>query len=762
MLDTIWEFLFKYPPLVFEQGQLVFGVSDAAYALGLAGAVAVVGSVWGYQRTKPRLSPARRALLLGLRLAAFALIGFCLLRPALLLSTAVPQQNYLGILLDDSRSMRIADEADRARGALADEHFADPESDLLQALAERFQLRVFRFSESAERMGEGDGLRLAGERTRLGTALDRAREDLAGVPLSGLVVVSDGADNSQTTLTEPLLELQSAGVPVFTVGMGKEEWEQDLELSRVATPRSVLAGASLVVDLSVAHSGFRGKTVPLIVEDEGRIVSSQPVELPRSGEAAAVRVRFTATEPGPRRFRFRIPQQPGEQVLDNNERDALILVRDAREKILYFEGEPRFEVKFMRRAVADDEQLQLVVLQRTADNKFLRLDVDSAAELASGFPQTREELFGYRALIIGSVEASFFSHEQLRMIADFASRRGGGLMMLGGRHSFAEGGYAGTPVADALPVALDRGAAMDASFFAPLDVAPTRAGAAHPTMQLAPEPEASLERWETLPPLSTVNRIGGLKPGATALLSGSGEELAGDQTVLAFQRYGRGLSLAFPVQDSWIWQMHADIPLEDMTHEIFWRQLLRWLVSGTPHQVRLSAPSDHAAPGEPVRLLAEVEDESYLAVNNAAVVAQVLSPSGENFELPMEWTPERDGAYRASFTPDEAGRYEIRVAASRDDRALGADTVFLQAAPSTREFFGAQMNPSLLRRIAEETGGRFYTPASMAALPEDVRYTGGGVTMVEEKELWDMPILFLLLVGLVATEWGVRRARGLR
>ncbi len=761
MLETIWEFLFKYPLLVFQQGKLVFDMPVAPLFLGIAGAVAVTASAWAYQREGTRLRFSHRALLLTLRVAAIAVAGFCLLRPALLLSTAVPQQNYLGILLDDSRSMRVADEQGRARGEVVEEQFTDPQSDLLRALAERFQLRVFRFSDSAEPLGEGTGLTLAGDRSRLGTALDRARENLSGVPLSGLVVVSDGADNSQSTLTEPLLELQSAGVPVFTVGVGEEKWERDLELSRVATPRSVLAGASPVVDLSITHQGFGGETVQLLVEDEGRIISSQDVRLPRNGEAVSVRVQFTASEPGARRFRFRIPQQRGERVSENNQRDALILVRDAREKILYFEGEPRFEVKFMRRAVADDENLQLVVLQRTAENKFLRLDVDSAGELSGGFPQTREDLFAYRGLVIGSVEASFFSHEQLRMIADFASRRGGGLLFLGGRRAFAEGGYAGTAIADALPVALDPPQGDDATYFLPLEVSPTRAGATHPAVQLAADQAASLERWQTLPPLSSVNRTGALKPGAVALLGGSWEGVPGSQTVLAYQRYGRGLSLAFPVQDSWIWQMHASIPLEDMTHETLWRQLLRWLVSATPRQVRLSAPSGDAAPGEPVRLLAEVEDESYLAVNNAAVVAEVLSPSGERIDVSMVWSPEIDGSYRASFTPGEQGRYEIRVLARQDDQALGGDTIFLDAVPSTREFFDAQMNAALLRRIADETGGRFHTTASMASLPEEIRYTGAGITMVEEKELWDMPILFLLLVGLVATEWSVRRARGL-
>ena len=176
--------------------------------------------------------------------------------------------------------------------------------------------------------------------------------------------------------------------------------------------------------------------------------------LPADGSPATVRVRAVASESGPRLFKFRVAPQDGEVVPQNNAREALINVRDARERILYFEGEPRFEMKFIRRAVADDKNLLAVALQRTADNKYMRLDGEPD-EVVGGFPKTRDELFRYRGLILGSVEAGAFSGDQLQMIADFVDRRGGGLLMLGGPRSFGEGGYGGTPVADALPLQID-------------------------------------------------------------------------------------------------------------------------------------------------------------------------------------------------------------------------------------------------------------------------------------------------------------------
>jgi uncharacterized membrane protein len=436
----------------------------------------------------------------------------------------------------------------------------------------------------------------------------------------------------------------------------------------------------------------------------------------------------------------------------------VIEVTDGPAKVLYIEGEPRFEVKFMRRAVENDPQLQLVVLQRTAEDKFLRLGVDSASELVSGFPTTREELFTYRGLIIGSVEASFFTKDQLRLVADFVAERGGGLLMLGGRRAFTEGGYAHTPIADALPVELDEQG--DTSFFAEVKVTPTRAGLSHAALQLAANPDSSRQRWATLPVLSTFNRVTRLKPGATALLTGVGADAPSGQIVLASQRYGRGLALALPVQDTWIWQMHADIPLQDQTHETFWKQLLRWLVSDVPDQLTLTSAADHAALRQPMRLQADLRDAAYKPVNNGQVIAHILAPDGSSRALPMLWTAQGDGAYQVSFTPTLPGQHTVRVEAKQGAQSMES-TLLLEAAEDDGEFFGAQMRAPLLKRIAEETGGRFYTMATVDRLPEEIRYAGQGITQVEQKDLWDMPIVFLLIIGFVGAEWGYRRRRGL-
>jgi uncharacterized membrane protein len=761
VFDKLFELLFTYRPVVFEQGDFRFDPTPGSYAAAALGVVLAVAAATTYRNVRARGRTRDRVVLTALRVAALSLLLFCLFRPVLVVKAAVSQQNFVAVLLDDSRSMQISDFANGARSEFVRQQFSSADGPLLQALADRFVVRVFRFSSTPARVNSTSEMTFGGAQTKLAAALDGARQELAGLPVAGMVLVSDGADTSDTSLTEALLALKAQTLPVFTVGVGRETLPRDIQVDRVTTPRKVLQGTSLLIDVTITQAGYAGSEVTLDVEDEGRIVGSQKVSLPADGSPAAVRVRAMASEPGPRLFRFRVAPLPGELVTQNNVREAVIDVHDRREKILYFEGEPRFELKFIRRAVDEDKNLQIVTLQRTADNKYLRLDVDNPDELVAGFPKTREELFAYRGLILGSIEAGAFTGDQLRMIADFVDRRGGGLLMLGGPRAFGAGGYAGTPVAEALPVVLERAAtgANGPDPLARLKVAPTRAGAAHAVTQIGSDEAASAAQWSALPQVTSVNTITAIKPGASVLLNGL-DEARRNRVVLASQRYGRGKAIAFSVQDSWLWQMHASVAVEDQTHENYWRQLLRWLVDGVPDAVEVTS-SERVEPGEPVTLTAEVVDSTFVELNDARVTAHVVHPGGATSEVPLQWTGQREGEYRGTFVATENGHYEVAVDAARAGRTLGKNIAHVRAAPSDAEYFDATMHAARLRRIAEETGGRFYSADAAAGLPEDLRYAGRGVTSTEERELWHMPIVLLALLGLVCGEWGYRRVNGL-
>ena len=210
--------------------------------------------------------------------------------------------------------------------------------------------------------------------------------------------------------------------------------------------------------------------------------------------------------------------------------------------------------------------------------------------------------------------------------------------------------------------------------------------------------------------------------------------------------------------------------VKDTTHQTLWRRLARWLVEGVPDQVVTTA-EDRVDQGDAVPIAAQVFDPSYLEVNNARVVARVTAPSGKIREVPMDWSVTRDGEYHGSFVPDEEGLYNVSVAteapagAGRPGAAgpkpVASETVHVRVSGGDAEYFDSTMRASLLKRVAEETGGRFFTPENSASLPEAISYSGRGVTVVEEHDLWDMPVLLLLLVALTGSEWAYRRARGL-
>jgi len=771
-IDAVSTLLFKYPPRAFARGDLVVAPVVPILVL-LVVALVLVAIVVATHASLRTLRGRDRALLATLRVLVILLVIGCLLRPGLVIASAVPQRNVFAVLYDDSRSMRIHDvdgaaassgtnaaatRLDAMQGVFSDT------SALMRTLGEKFALRRFRFSAAAAPMRSSSEVLAGGTRSDLTQALVDVREDLNGMPLAGVVVVSDGADNGNGALDDALLALRARRVPVYTVGVGRERFERDIAIERVDAPRRTLAGASSVVEIDVRLRGTGKDPVTVTVEADGRVVATESVRPPARGDLATLQVRVPPLDPGVHRLAVRARPLASEIVTENNEWQTSMAVRAGPDRVLYLEGEPRPEFAFLRRAVANDSALMVVGLMRSAERKFLRLGVQDSLELLGGFPTTREELYQYRAIILGSIEASFFTPEQLRMLADFVSVRGGGLMVLGGRASLSEGGYAGTPIADVLPLTLTRGEVNAEGPAIPVMIRPTRAGESHSALQLGTSLAASRTRWDSLPALTMVNRLGTLRAGATQLLAGRTDDGRSDVPILAFQRYGRGMSAVLGVQDTWLWRMDTSIPVEDLTHHTLWRQIVRWIVEDAPAPFEIIASPTRVAPGEPVLLRAQVNTPLYADVNDAGVTATITGPDGAAQSVALEWSLRDDGSYSARFTPADTGRYTIEATAQRP--GAGRDSVQVTQATVLVDDRGAdvaqaELRSALLRRISDETGGKYYPLRDAARLADDAVYTDAGVTVREAKDLWDMPAVLLLLALLLGAEWGYRRWRGL-
>ena len=300
MFESLFQLLFEYRPVVFSQGELRFAAWGGSYVALLVAGVAVVAAVATY-RSGARVKPRDRFVLAAIRVALIALVAVCLFRPVLVVKAAVAQQNFIGVLLDDSRSMQIADQNGAPAIVAACGRSSAPP---IVACSRRCRTGSWSAPSGFPPPPRASTLRTISRSTvrkrgwpPRSKAPGRSSPDF---PWPGWCSSATAPTRPRTRSATSLLALKSQGVPVFTVGVGRETLPRDIEIGRVNTPRFALKGTTLMIDVLIGQTGFAGQTVTLDVEDEGRIVGSQQVTLPGDGSAATARVRFTASDAGAR------------------------------------------------------------------------------------------------------------------------------------------------------------------------------------------------------------------------------------------------------------------------------------------------------------------------------------------------------------------------------------------------------------------------------------------------------------------------------
>jgi len=661
----------------------------------------------------------------------------------------------MAVVIDNSESMKIKDDGQVSRGEQLLKQFEATK--FFDRLQDKFKVRIYRFDRDAERIEKPDRLNFEGKRTRLEAATDLLNQELGTVPLSGVVLITDGSDNASKQWTESLSRLESRKIPFYTVGVGSENITHDAEIVKVTAPRETLKESTAVVDVSYRSHGFAGRKATLYVRENGVLLKSEEVTLPADGQISEKTIDLPVKNEGTRLFSFSL-QAPDDRIPENNTLDSLVEIKNDHPQILYIEGEPRWEFKFLRRAIQDDPNIRLVTLLRSSQNKFYRQGIDKEEMLAEGFPKKREELFQYKGLIFGSIESTFFTQDQLKNVVDFVSTRGGGYLMMGGRNSFAGGKYQNSPIADILPVQM---ATEDRiPIIGRLKLAITDYGRTHPLMKLSPDASANTKQWSDLPPLNDFNKTLDAKVGGIVLARGQSDQRGNvDPILLAYQRYGRGRTMAFTSGSSWRWQMEMDH--EDMTYELFWKQILRWLVNTSPDPVMITSDKDTYLPGESVRLSSEISNKSFERMNNAKVIAKVTNPAGITESVAMDWNGAQEGTYQSELNVTEPGIYHVDVEAAQGSENLGTNRTAFQVQDRPVEYYDALLNTRLLQSVATATGGRYYPLSRIGDVPDDAVYVEGETSFVEQKELWDVPFLFMLLCMTLAGEWFWRKKRGL-
>lgn len=762
--------------------------------------VAVGVLLWGYLRAPA--SPGVRTLASLLKVAGLALLALCLLEPLWSGEKARPGANIFLILADNSQSLEIREpNASQSRGEHMAEWLTDEKAPWLVRLNQDFDTRQYLFAERVERTRDFAELRFDGQTSGLHTALTTLRDRYRQRPLAGVLLLTDG----NATDWPDDMNYESLP-PIYPVVAGNESVARDVSIESTSVSQTAFEDAPVTVRAEVLARGCDGQTlVAQLLDEEGKVVQREQARAEDAGQPVAFRFRLrppragvffyrlrTATEQDLPKLETGQPDSSSEATWANNTQWLVVDRGGGPYRILYVSGRPNWEFKFLRRALDEDEQVNLVGLIRIAkrEPKFdfrgrqgessnplfrgfkpedpeeterydqpvlVRLGTESEAELRDGFPKRPEDLYRYHAVVLDDLEAEYFTRAQMLLVERFVSERGGGFLMLSGQESFRAGKYERTPIADLLPVYLD--APSIAASTGPFQLQLSRDGWLQPWVRLRDQEEAEQQRLADMPEFRTVNRVRGIKPGASILATVQ-DQLGNQYPGLVAHRYGRGRAAALTIGDLWRWGLRQEP--EDRDLEKSWRQTLRWLVADVPERVELQVESQPDAPSQPVRLQVQARDEKFAPLDNATATVTVRTPTGEKLKLDAEPSLKEAGLYEATYVPHEPGAYLATVKVrGADGKSLGAAAAGWTSDPAAEEFRSLSPHRARLEELAARTGGEVIAADGLEAFARGLPNKKMPVTERTFYPLWHQAFVFLLAIFCLAGEWGLRRWRGL-
>lgn len=756
----------------------------------------VIVLAWTYVRSS--LSWPMRFLCAALKIGGMSLLAICLLEPVRI--TEVPRQgeNLFLILADASQSMQIHDDgSERSRADQLSEWLID-RSDWQETLEEAFGLRKFSFA----RQVKSDDLRsyqAEGIGSSIASSLSSLQRRYRGQPVAGILLFTDG---NATDMQNASFDWEGMP-PVYPVVVGQEQPEADLGIERYSVSQTNFEAAPITITAELSSSGFDGSTIKAeLVDESGGVVAEKTFSNIDESESLVARFEVRPENPGINFYQLRVaeeaqmvafddPEFSGEATMINNERTIMVDRNRGPYRILYVSGRPNWDFKFLRRAMQSDDEVDLTGLIRIAreEPKFtfrshrnettnplfrgfgnesdeeaerydepvlMRVGVGSENKLRDGFPKTPAELFEYEAIILDDVEAGFFTEDQKDLINDFVTTRGGGFLMLGGQETFFEGGYDRTPVADLLPVYLDQPPqkVLDQDWSLVL----TREGWLQPWVRLARTRSEEEVRLSEMPGFSTVNAVRSIKPGASVLAtlrSSKGESL----NALVAQRTGKGRSAALLIGDFWRWHFQNPKGNNDMLKA--WRQMLRWLIADVPGRVEVDVVETSDA-NLSVEINATVLNEAYEPLDQASVSLTIQKPDGSEIVLPAQPLDLGAGLFGTTYVPRQSGPFRITaVAKSNEGQNIGEDQSGWVSEPATEEFERLIPNRSFLRDIADKTGGEIIELDQLGALANRLPQKTAPIMETKIIPWWHSTWIFILALGLLASEWGIRRWKGL-
>ncbi|HMP82395.1 MAG TPA: hypothetical protein PKA41_06765 [Verrucomicrobiota bacterium] len=769
-----------------------------------------------------------------LKLAGILLLALILLEPLWVSQRATPGANVFAVIADNSQSLEIKDASEsRSRGEVLFKALTIDAGDWRTALEENFQVRNYTFDSRLQGVRDFGGLTFDGRASALGGALNDAVERWRGQPVAGVLLFTDGnatdigAELPSLAGCPPIYPVvlgkgeNLTDISLNRIGVSQTAFENAPVTIQAGVDARGFAGREIVARLTeVATARTSVETnqpdaMGLLVSGTSNTV----VQLSQRATDAEADLNFRfQIQPDGAGLHFyeletRAREESGnadaptrEATLVNNRRMLVVDRGQEPFRVLYVAGRPNWEHKFLNRAIQDDTQVRMVSLIRVArrepkfefkglpgessnplfrgfENKgeeaarydqpvLIRLNTKDEFELRGGFPRTAEELFKYQAVIVGNLEAEFFSHDQMALLQRFVSERGGGFLMLGGAESFREGNYAGTPVAAMLPVYVDR--ATDAALPTMWKLALTREGWLQPWTRLRATEAEEKERLESVPPFEVFNPTRDIKPGASVLASVSDPT---DKTypALVAQRFGLGRSAALMIGDLWRWGMRDEAMQADLAKS--WRQLVRWLVSDVPPRIAVTAEPSPTGDTAEVRLTVKARDEDFKPLDNAKVrltIRQIKSTASESgavtnaapnmsfVQFTAEPSAANPGTYEATYIARDSGAYAVEaVVTQADGKIAGRAATGWASDRAAAEFRSLQPNRALLETIAKRTGGELVPLENLEKFVRSLPGRHAPITETSTIPLWHKPLVLLFVLACFVAEWGIRRWKGL-
>ncbi len=755
----------------------------------------LAGLAWlGYARED--LSTRAKLILSGLRLFAFCVLAFVLMRPVLVERREEIFSPEVLLLVDDSASMRRQEAYSgdaSAREGLLELGFADPASNsrlelalgaldakLLPRLAERgYNVQSFSFAEDLLSTPEGTRLDGRGQVTHLGDALAKALAGARGRFATDVVIVTDGRSNGGLDPLDAARAAASAGLPVHTIVVGDTRPEKNAVLELVEAPETALEGDELsFAARALGRGDAASERVEVLLEelepgddwdDEGRLLDNVELSLDPSGERVVL-----IAPPGrgdartsERRFKLRLPPLPDETLVDDNEIRIAVRVSSQKVRVLYIEGYPRWEYR----------RLALDLLKRAESDIDFQAWLDSATlgftqERSPGMPAleslptTRRELLErYDVIILGDANPLALFDDPADGEAFVAALEGfvaggGGLLFQSGEQDNPRS-LVRTPLEQVLPITLDPSAefgfegdgrvAFRATLESPLDP--------HPIVRLLKDPEENRRLWEEpggLPGFFWYSAVTRVKPGAEVLLRHpTDENRYGRRPLLVAGYYPSGRTLFVGFDSTWRWQK-AFGPVH---FERFWKGAIRWLalgrLRGEDRRYRLETARATVDISERVVLEARVLDEDYRPSEEASVDVFWAGTDGRDNELTLEQVPGRTGVYTGTLEVDQPGRYEAWIEA---EGKRVASTDFEVVLPS-REMAEPAPDPETLAAISTITGG---TSVELSRIDDLLDEFPGGEEHREPissrlQDIWDSWWTLAVALLALSLEWILRK-----